>query len=82
MRRSGVLVLIASLALVAGCATATLLPDGRVLLLNIVAKVYDPTTGRVSNLATPSTIPCIPRRRCSRTARCSSREGPGVSGVP
>ncbi len=56
MRRSGLLALMASLLLVAGCATATLLPDGRVLLLNLVAKAYDPGTGRVSNLAMPTTV--------------------------
>ncbi len=56
MRRSGLLAMVASMALVAGCATATLLPDGRVLLLNLVAKAYDPATGRVSNLPTPPTL--------------------------
>ena len=56
MRRSGLLALVASLVLVAGCGTATLLPDGRVLLLNLVAKSYDPATGRVSNLAMPTTV--------------------------
>jgi hypothetical protein len=48
--------MVASLALVAGCGTAMLLPDGRVLLIDIVAKAYDPATGQVSNLATPPTI--------------------------
>jgi hypothetical protein len=56
MRRSGLLALAASLLLVAGCATATLLPDGRVLLNNIIAKVYDPATGRVVNLSMPTTL--------------------------
>lgn len=58
MRRSGLLALVAlatALVLVAGCATAALLPDGRVLLLSSVAKIYDPATGRVSNSATPPT---------------------------
>lgn len=55
MRRSGLLALVAALLLVTGCATATLLPDGRVLLLSTVAKVYDPATGRVANAATPPT---------------------------
>lgn len=56
MRRSGLLAIVASMALVAGCGTATLLPDGRVLLLNLVAKAYDPATGRVSNLPMPPTL--------------------------
>ncbi len=56
MRRSGLLAMVASLVLVAGCATAILLPDGRVLLRNIVAKAYDPATGRVSNLSMPTTL--------------------------
>jgi len=57
MRRSGLLALmvIASLV-VAGCGTATLLPDGRVLLRSILAKAYDPAAGRVSNLAMPTTL--------------------------
>lgn len=55
MRRTGLLAVIVAAVIVAGCATATLLPDGRVLLLNLVAKMYDPVTGRVANLPMPPT---------------------------
>jgi hypothetical protein len=40
-------------AMVVGCATATLLPDGRVLLVSLVAKIYDPTAGAVTVLGMP-----------------------------
>ncbi|MET0773292.1 MAG: kelch repeat-containing protein, partial [Candidatus Limnocylindrales bacterium] len=56
MRRSGLLALVASLVLVAGCATATLLPNGRVLILSLVAKTYDPVAGRVVNSTQPPTM--------------------------
>lgn len=56
MRRSGLLALVAAVVLVSGCATAALLPDGRVLLLSAVAKIYDPATGSVTNAAPPPTL--------------------------
>jgi hypothetical protein len=50
-----VAVLFAALALVlAGCATAVLLPDGRVYILAGIAKIYDPATGMVTMAASPS----------------------------
>jgi hypothetical protein len=39
----------------AGCGTAALLGDGRVLLRSGVTKIYDPATGRVTNATEPST---------------------------
>lgn len=56
MRRSVLLALVALMGIVAGCGTATLLPDGRVLLLGIVAKAWDPATWTVVNLAMPPTM--------------------------
>ena len=44
------------LLLVAGCSTATLLPDGRVLFISEIAKVYDPSAGVLHNAATPVPI--------------------------
>jgi hypothetical protein len=41
------------LLVVAGCAVASVLPDGRVLFMNGLAKIYDPATGVLRN----STIP-------------------------
>jgi hypothetical protein len=41
------------LLVVAGCAVATVLPDGRVLFMNGLAKIYDPSSGVLRN----STIP-------------------------
>jgi hypothetical protein len=38
-----------------GCATATLLPDGRVLLLSGIAKFYDPATGQIALGPSPTT---------------------------
>jgi Galactose oxidase, central domain len=55
MRRTGLLALVVMLFVLAGCGTAALLPDGRVLLLNGIAKEYDPATGAVTNLPAPPT---------------------------
>jgi hypothetical protein len=57
MRRRSALVALAAVAvLMTGCGTATLLPDGRVLLRDVVAKQYDPATGSVTNLPAPPTV--------------------------
>jgi hypothetical protein len=56
MRRSVLVAAVLLLSLVlAGCGTATLLPDGRVLLNNLVTKQYDPATGTVTNLPSAPT---------------------------
>jgi N-acetylneuraminic acid mutarotase len=52
-----VAVLFAAVALVvAGCATAVVLPDGRVYILAGTAKIYDPASGTISIAPSP-TIP-------------------------
>jgi hypothetical protein len=38
----------------AGCAVATVLPDGRVLFMNGIAKIYDPSAGILRNATTPT----------------------------
>lgn len=81
MRRSGLLAMVASMALVAGCATATLLPDGRVLLLNLVAKAYDPATGRVSNLPMPPTLRVYASATLLQDGRVLIAGGAGSLGV-
>jgi Galactose oxidase, central domain len=39
---------------VAGCAVASVLPDGRVLFMNGLAKIYDPSSGILSNASIPT----------------------------
>lgn len=59
MRRTTPLVIALALVaalLLAGCASGLLLPDGRVLFMDMVGKVYDPATGRVTNAARPGSI--------------------------
>lgn len=56
MRRTSLVVVLVVAFVAAGCATASLLADGRVLLLSGVAKIYDPATGRVTNAAQPPTL--------------------------
>ena len=42
------------LLVVAGCAVATVLPDGRVLFMNGISKIYDPSAGILRNASTPT----------------------------
>jgi hypothetical protein len=42
------------LLVVAGCAVATVLPDGRVLFMNGLAKIYDPSAGILRNTSIPT----------------------------
>ena len=39
---------------VAGCAVASVLPDGRVLFMNGLAKIYDPSSGVLKNASIPT----------------------------
>ncbi len=55
MRRSVVAVMLVLASILGGCATATLLPDGRVLFLDVISKMYDPATGRLANASLPPT---------------------------
>jgi hypothetical protein len=55
MRRSVVAVMLVLASILGGCATATLLPDGRVLFLDVISKIYDPATGRLANASLPPT---------------------------
>ncbi len=55
MRLIGTLgALVAAAVLVAGCATITILPNGQVMLVSGVAKLYDPATGTSTLPAQPS----------------------------
>ncbi len=58
MRRIGTLgVLVAAAVVMTGCATITMLPDGQLLLISGVAKLYDPATG----ISTLTGAPATPR---------------------
>jgi len=49
-----VLALSLVLLAVAGCAVASVLPDGRVLFMNGLAKIYDPSSGVLKNASIPT----------------------------
>src|SRR5262249_31231955 len=53
MKRAHVFVLPLVLMVVLGCAVATVLPDGRVLFVNGVAKIFDPNAGVLRNASVP-----------------------------
>jgi hypothetical protein len=55
MRRLLILVMTLAALLVAGCVTANVLPDGRILLISATGtKLFDPATGTVSLTGSPS----------------------------
>ena len=62
MKRSVAAVLLMLAAIVGGCATATVLPDGRILFLDGISKIYDPAVGRLANALPASARPKPPFR--------------------